>query len=104
MNCSICNKKFILSRTIEEYNIKKGKMDEEHCKYIDENLEKDEERCWIKVMNEEALLLKPNQNPLFCPAEICGATICKYCYRHNQKYYEKRKICTICNNQYENPD
>jgi len=97
MKCGVCEKDFILTRYIKEYNIKKKKMDEELCKYLDENLEKDEEGCWIKVMNEEALLLKPNQNPLFCPAEVCGAMICNYCYCLNKKYYEKNLKCPVCN-------
>ena len=101
MKCGVCEKDFILTRYIKEYNIKKKKMDEEHCKYVDENLEKDEEGCWIKVMNDEALLLKPNQNPIFCPAEVCGAMICKYCYGLNKKYYDKILKCPVCNNDCE---
>jgi hypothetical protein len=102
MNCSVCNNPFMLSRNQEDYIKKKAKMDEQHCKYIDENIEKDEQLCWIKVMNEEALLLKPNENPNYCPAEVCGAIICRYCYGNNKKYYEKRKICKLCNNPYKN--
>ena len=97
MKCGLCNKNFILSRNDDEYLHNKAKMDEEHCKYIDENIYKDEEGCWIKVMNEQALLLKPNQNPIGCPAEICDATICNYCYDLTKKYYEENNKCLVCN-------
>jgi hypothetical protein len=97
MKCSICKHDFVLSRDLTDYIIKKQKMEEEHCKYVDENLETDEEGCWIKVMNEEALLLKPGQNPNFCPAEVCGAMICAYCYGINKNYYEKGHKCPLCN-------
>jgi hypothetical protein len=100
MKCGVCEKKFILSRNQEDYLIKKQKMDEEHCKYVGANFEKDKEGCWIKVMNEKALLLKVNQNPIFCPAEVCGAMICDYCYALNKQYYEKNRKCPACNYTY----
>jgi hypothetical protein len=65
MNCSFCKKDFILSRDQADYDLKKQKLEDELSNYVEKNLEKDEEGCWIKVMNEEALLLKPNQNPFF---------------------------------------
>jgi hypothetical protein len=96
MKCSVCEKDFILSMDNNDYLIKKQKLDEDHCNYLEDNIEKNEEGCWIKLMNEEALLLKPNQNPFFCPANICGAMICKYCHDLIKKYYEKTNKCPIC--------
>jgi len=101
MKCNVCEKYFILTRDQTDYNIKKQKLEDELSKYIGTNIEKDEEGCWIKVMNDEALLLKPNQNPIFCPAEVCGAMICKYCYGLNKKYYDKILKCPVCNNDCE---
>ena len=91
MKCSVCNNIFIVTRDQAHYNKKKAKMDEELCKYIDENIYKDEDACWKKVFNEEALLLKPNQQLRFCSAEICGAIICNYCYNTN-----KSDSCPVC--------
>ena len=101
MKCVVCEKNFILTRDENDYLLKKQKLEDDLSNYVEENLEKDEEGCWIKVMNEEALLLKPNQNPRFCPAEVCGATICNYCYSTIHKYYEKTSTCPVCNSKCE---
>jgi len=96
MKCDVCKKDFILCRDQADYDLKKQKLEEELSNYVEENIEKDEEGCWIKVMNAEALLLKPRENPLLCPDEVCGATICKYCYNTIKNYYEKTNKCPIC--------
>jgi len=96
MKCNVCKKDFILSRDESDYNTKKQKLEDELSKYVEENFEKDEEGCWIKVINAEALLLKPLENPKFCPSEICGAMICGYCYDTIKNYYQKTNICPIC--------
>jgi hypothetical protein len=101
MKCSVCKKDFIVTRDKQDYEVKKQKLEDELSNYVEANLEKDEEGCWIKVMNEESLLLKPLENPKFCPAEICGATICSYCFDTIKNYYQKNKKCPICNNKYD---
>jgi hypothetical protein len=88
----MCKHDFIFTRNNEDYIIKKKILEEELCKYVDDCLEKDEDKCWIMVMNREALLLTPNSSPIFCPAEICGAAICRYCYKN------EHVNCPVCNN------
>jgi hypothetical protein len=100
MKCSVCKKDFILCRDQADYETKKKKLENELSNYVEENLEKDEEGCWIKVMNEEALLLRPNHNPRFCPAEVCGAILCNYCYGLTKKYYDENLKCPICHYKY----
>jgi len=96
MKCCACKKDFILCRDHKDYEVKKQKLEDELSNYVEANIEKDEEGCWIKVMNAEALLLKPRENPKFCPAEVCSATICGYCYNTIYKHYEKTNKCPIC--------
>lgn len=96
MKCSVCKKCFIVSHDQTDYETKKKNLEDELTNYVEENIEKDEEGCWIKVMNEEALLLKPLENPRFCPAEVCCAIICNYCYNTIHKYYNKNNKCPIC--------
>lgn len=95
MNCSICKQMFITTKNKQEYYIKKAALDNELGKFVDENMENNESGCWKKVLNTEALLLKPNENPKFCPAEICGAIICNYCYK---QYISTCTNCPVCNN------
>jgi hypothetical protein len=91
MKCSVCNNNFIVSRDQADYINKKAKMEEELCKFIDENIDNGEEACWLRVFNSDALLLRPNQQLRFCSAEVCGAIICNYCFNKN-----KLDSCPVC--------
>ena len=62
-------------------------MNNELSIYIDNNIEINEELCWNKVLQQEALLLKPNQNPNYCLVPNCNAIICNFCCNKTNNGY-----------------
>jgi len=91
----VCEKDFIISKTVDEFFSKKLTFDNEMCKVIEDEFNLDENYIWDKLLSYEALLLYPNTNPLFCIAGKCNAIKCKYCF--NKKKIN-HKYCVVCKN------
>jgi len=80
MKCSTCKQNFIITADKNDYYRQKEAMDNELSKFIDKMIDKQEVLCWEIVMQYEALLLAPGQQPKYC-RKACGAVICAHCYR-----------------------
>jgi hypothetical protein len=67
MVCCVCKKKFIKTKTKEEYYEKKMEFDKEISMLIDSltysMLEEKNDEIWNILLNYEALLLMPNYTP-----------------------------------------
>lgn len=89
MNCSVCKNAFIISETYEEYNEKRREFEDKITKIIDEMTEEELSRnyndMWNKMLNREALHLTPNRVPKKCHNEKCAEYICDFCYYIKEK-------------------
>ena len=80
MTCSICNRKFIKTKTQEEYVKERENLNKILDEIIDKLYDQDYNLCWDIVMKHESLLLFPGQDTRKCFNEKCNSKICSYCY------------------------
>jgi len=80
MKCSTCKQNFIITSNKNDFYKQKKAMEDELNELIDNIIKEQEALCWKIVMQREALLLAPGQEPKYC-RKACGAVICAHCYR-----------------------
>jgi len=94
MTCSICKKRFVRTKTENEYYAKKTEYEEEISNIIDsltdEELNKIYDKLWDEIIHFDALLLLPNTSPKICYNKECVAITCFFCCNKNNRY------CALC--------
>jgi len=95
MQCGICKKEFIFTKTKDEFKKQRELLDEKLLQlFIDKKIEFNEKECWNESLKAEAMLLFPSQQPQKCIIDNCNARICTFCYNYMSN------TCHLCVDQY----
>ena len=77
MVCQFCKKKFIRTRTYDEYNKIKNEFEQNICVHL---TDLENEYIWTKLLEFDAMVLRPSENPRTGIIEKQPIEICKLCY------------------------